>query len=63
MSKEYKLNSINILDLLFIIFTYLKLTNQIDWSWWYVCTPVIISFIISFFGMLLSLAGKKTNNT
>lgn len=32
--------------LLTVLFVYLKLTNQIDWPWWLVFSPVWITFLI-----------------
>ncbi|MBD3189474.1 MAG: hypothetical protein GF308_02470 [Candidatus Heimdallarchaeota archaeon] len=50
--------------LLFIIFLILKLTNVIDWSWWWVTAPlwisaalVILFFIFIGFILLLALFG------
>jgi len=34
--------------LLFVLFLGLKLTNQIDWSWWFVFMPLIIGWLIYF---------------
>lgn len=34
--------------LLFLIFLTLKLTNGIDWSWWWVTAPLWISGAIAF---------------
>lgn len=34
-------------DILFLIFMVLKLTNVIDWSWWWVSSPMWITFVIS----------------
>ena len=33
-------NGIGFLGVLFIVFLVLKLTNQIDWSWWWVTCPL-----------------------
>ena len=32
--------SMDILGYLFLMFTYLKLTEQLDWSWWWVSAPL-----------------------
>ena len=32
------------LSLLTILFIYLKLTHQIDWSWWWIMSPLLIPF-------------------
>lgn len=46
--------------LLAIVFIVLKLTNSIDWSWWWVLSPLWIPITISIvcFGLLIFL-GKK----
>ena len=43
--------------ILFIVFLVLKLTNVIDWSWWWVTAPLWISLAIflaffAFFGLI-----------
>lgn len=37
----------NISTFLFSIFLILKLCNVIDWSWWWVCSPLWIGLILS----------------
>ena len=32
--------------ILFLIFMVLKLTNNIDWSWWWVTSPLWIPFLL-----------------
>lgn len=32
----------SILELLWIIFIVLKLINLINWSWWAVCSPILL---------------------
>lgn len=46
------------LTLLFII---LKLTDMIDWSWWWVFSPSILSFFL-FFGLILLYPIAKGNS-
>ena len=36
----------NMSPILFLIFLVLKLTNQIDWSWWWVTSPLWIAIAI-----------------
>lgn len=36
----------NISTFLFSIFLILKLCNVIDWSWWWVCSPLWIGLLI-----------------
>lgn len=48
---------------IFIVFLVLKLTNNIDWSWWWVTSPlwiplVLIFVLVLFFGFLLALIKK-----
>lgn len=33
-------------DMLFVVFLVLKLTHYIDWSWWWVTSPLWIGFAI-----------------
>ena len=51
MNKEQKGNSIGLSELLTIAFIVLKLTDCIDWSWWWVLSPIWIpiAFILAFF--------------
>ncbi len=43
------------ITLLIILFLYLKLTNQIGWSWWWVLSPVWIPVIIVIFIFLIGV--------
>jgi len=43
MKKEV---GITFLDLLQILFIGLKLLGKIDWSWWWVLSPIWISFFL-----------------
>lgn len=54
--------------ILFLIFLVLKLTGNIDWSWWWIFAPLIVEFVIGtilmiFFGGLAIFGMKKANNT
>ena len=40
--SDNKSKSIGLSDVLFIVFLVLKLTNTIDWSWWWVTSPLWI---------------------
>ncbi len=40
--SETKVHTIGCLPLIFIVFLILKLTNVIAWSWWWVCSPLIV---------------------
>ena len=39
---------IGFVGLLTILFIGLKLTNNIDWSWWWVLSPIWITFSVAF---------------
>ena len=41
--------------ILTVIFAILKVTNAITWSWWWVCSPVLIATGLTL--LLLILAG------
>ena len=41
--------------ILFLIFLVLKLTKQIDWSWWWVTSPIWIIFLIAWVLIINSL--------
>lgn len=38
---------ISLPTILFIVFLILKLTNNIDWSWWWVTSPLWIPFAVA----------------
>lgn len=44
MSDRDSLISLNLTGVLLVVFIILKLTNNIDWSWWWVLSPLWIPF-------------------
>lgn len=40
--------------ILFLIFLILKLTNNINWSWWWVTAPLWISFALVIIVLLIT---------
>ena len=42
MSKETTTFNSSILTILFVVLLILKLTGEIDWSWWWVTSPLWI---------------------
>lgn len=60
-------------SILFLLFLTLKLTNNIDWSWWWVTSPLWIPFSILFgvfliaftifliWGIILAFRGKTSD--
>ena len=55
MSKGGSSSGIGFFGMLFITFLVLKLTNIIDWSWWWITTPITIPFVL-LLGMILIVA-------
>jgi ABC-type antimicrobial peptide transport system permease subunit len=54
--SESKTGGIGFFGLLTIVFITLKLTNYIDWSWWWVLSPLWIPLAI-IFAILVSMLG------
>ena len=44
--SDNKSKSLGLADVLFIVFLVLKLTNTIDWSWWWVTSPLWLPIAI-----------------
>lgn len=44
MSNRSSLISLNFPGILLVVFIILKLTNNIDWSWWWVLSPLWVPF-------------------
>ena len=42
MKMENNSSGIGVLGIVFIVFLILKLTDNIDWSWWWVTSPLWI---------------------
>jgi len=64
MAEKNTSNGIGLGTLLFLIFLVLKLTNHIDWSWWWVTAPLWIPLVlaitfIGIAGIILFLKLKK----
>lgn len=59
MAKNSGGSGLSLPGVLFIIFLILKLTGNIDWSWWWVTSPlwipilVFIGLVIIFIGVIL----------
>jgi hypothetical protein len=49
MSETYKSGGLSFTNILTLIFVLCKLTHYIDWSWWWVLSPVLISVGVSLF--------------
>ena len=60
MNKESD-TSMRLGTILFIIFLILKLTDNIDWSWWWVTSPIWIPVAVLLAALLLALIIKSIN--
>jgi membrane protein YdbS with pleckstrin-like domain len=66
MSKETTTFNSSLLTILFVVFLVLKVTGNIDWSWWWVTSPLWIPLAllfvilgIAFIGIILYSRGIK----
>ena len=59
MSKESSSSGISFVGLLTILFIALKLTNFIDWSWWWVLSPMWITCVIFVFAVIVLVLIRK----
>ncbi len=64
MSSKNTNNGIGLTGILFIVFLVLKLTGNIDWSWWWVTSPLwiplaffvsMVVFVFTIFMLLLAI--------
>jgi len=46
---------IDVQSILFIVYTILKLTGVIDWSWWWITSPLWIPTILYFIYFIVAL--------
>ena len=64
MSDNKSTGGIGLGMILFLIFMVLKLTNNIDWSWWWVTAPlwaplVLAVVIFAIIGIVMVIKMKK----
>ena len=59
MSKETTVFNSGIPTILFVVFLVLKLTGNIDWSWWWVTSPLWIPVVAVFVLIVLTLILNK----
>jgi hypothetical protein len=52
-------NGIGFTGLLTLVFITLKLTKYIDWSWWWVLSPIWISLLLFVLGFTLLVLVKS----
>jgi len=58
-SKTVSSGGIGFTGLLAIVFITLKLTNYIDWSWWWVLAPLWVPFVLVILFIILFVAISK----
>jgi len=58
-SKTVNTGGIGFTGLLAIVFITLKLTNYIDWSWWWVLAPLWVPFALVILFIILFVAISK----
>ena len=59
MSDNNNSGGLSLATILFLIFLVLKLTNYIDWSWWWVTSPLWISAILVILIVSIFLKSKR----
>lgn len=59
MAKTETSNGIGFSGLLLLTFIILKLTHVINWSWWWVLSPIWISIVLI---LLIAILHVFTNN-
>ena len=57
MAEKKHYGGIGIAEALFLVFLTLKLTDNIDWSWWWVTSPLWIPISLFVVGMGIGLLG------
>ena len=62
MSEETTPINSGILTILFVVFLVLKLTGEIDWSWWWVTSPLwlpLALLLVTIIGVVVFYNVKK----
>jgi len=62
MSKEKTIFNSSIPTILFIVFLVLKLTGEIDWSWWWVTSPLWVPLAAVFVLIVIALVFYNVGN-
>ena len=58
MSKSKSSSSsggVGFVGLLTIAFVVLKLTGYIDWSWWWIVSPILITLIVALLALVVGI--------
>jgi hypothetical protein len=59
MSDNSNSGGLSLATILFLIFLVLKLTNYIDWSWWWVTSPLWVSALLVILIISIFLKSKR----
>lgn len=59
MSDNKNSSGIGFIGLLTILFIGLKLLDKIDWSWWWVLSPIWITFVLGLIAVLIAVMVKR----
>jgi len=59
MSDNSNSGGLSLATILFLIFLVLKLTNYIDWSWWWVTSPLWVSALLVILILSIFLKSKR----
>ena len=59
MANKSSQSGVSMVTLVFIIFLILKLTGNIDWSWWWVTAPLWGGFAIFIIIIIVALTIKS----
>ena len=62
MSKETTTFNSSLLTILFVVFLVLKLTGEIDWSWWWVTSPLWIPVAAIFALIIIAIVFYNVGN-
>lgn len=58
-NKTEAQGSIGLGTILFVVFLILKLTGNIDWSWWWVTSPIWIPIALVVIILIVFLIGSR----
>lgn len=59
--KKYEMPRVSFGDLLALVFIHLKLSGHIDWSWWWVLSPIIAEAVLTI-GVRLFVALRQARD-
>jgi len=59
MADNNNSGGLSLATILFLIFLILKLTNYIDWSWWWVTSPLWIGTLLISLVLFIIIKSKR----